>query len=84
MPANSNQAPGTEPAEAADDGELATFDPNRFMYGMIGMYSLPPVVGLFMGAAGIWWLLGRRTGEWFAFAAHLREEHRRLKEEFQQ
>lgn len=52
----------------------------NFVFGMMAFYGFPLVMGLFLGTAGVWGLLNRKTGEWFHFAAQIRLEHRQLKE----
>lgn len=55
----------------------------NFAYGIFAVYVVPLLAGLLLGAGGIWSLLSRKTGEWFAFAAQIRWEHRQARQQFQ-
>jgi serine/threonine protein kinase len=59
------------------------FQAQNFVFGMVAMYAVPVLAGLLMGVTGIWSLLSRKAGEWFAFAAQIRWEHRQMREQFQ-
>ena len=63
--------------------EASPFPARNFIYGMFAMYALPLLVGILFGAVGIWSLVTRKAGEWFAFAIQIRAEHRHMKEQFQ-
>lgn len=63
--------------------EGSPFPVKNFVWGMMAFYAFPLVMGLLLGAAGLWGLLNRKSGEWFHFAAQIRLEHRQLKEQFQ-
>ena len=63
--------------------EEMPFPARNFIYGMFAMYALPLLVGVLLGAAGIWSLVNRKAGEWFAFAIQIRTEHRHMREQFQ-
>ena len=74
------QAKTTEPADAENN---PPFQAQNFVFGMVAMYAVPVLAALLMGVTGIWALLSRKAGEWFAFAAQIRLEHRFMKEQFQ-
>ena len=69
-----------QPTEAEN---APAFQTQNFVFGMVAMYSVPILAGLLMGVTGIWALLSRKAGEWFAFAAQIRWEHRQMREQFQ-
>ncbi len=81
-PSKQAKAEQTKNGAAGTAEEGIPFSPRNFMYGMFAMYALPLVVGLLLGVAGIWSLVTRKAGEWFAFAAQIRLEHRFMKEQF--
>jgi hypothetical protein len=72
-----NASPGSPPPAAPP----ASFNPQRFIFGMLGMYLLPGLFGLALGGTALWSLLSRETGAWFSFAWRIRDEHRRLRHE---
>ena len=69
-------------AAQADGREVAPLPLQNFMYGMVAMYGVPLLAGLLLGIAGIWSLVSRKAGEWFAFAAQIRWEHRQMRAQF--
>jgi serine/threonine protein kinase len=77
-PAEKAQQPG---ADVQSDGNIGTFDPRRFIYGMVGMYMLPGLFGLLLGIAALWSLLTHESAAWFRLAKSIRDEHRLLRHE---
>jgi serine/threonine protein kinase len=77
------QAEQAKDGSASQDEAELPFPLRNFVYGMFALYALPLLLGLLLGAAGIWSLVTRQASEWFAFATQIRLEHRFLKEQFQ-
>ena len=76
--------PAVPPSGAKQPAEPEIpFQAGRFIMAMFGFYALPLIMGAFLGGAGLWSLLSRKTAEWFRFAAQIREEHRLLREQLQ-
>ena len=60
---------------------IQVFDPRNFIYAMAGFYGLPFVVALVLWGTALWNLLSKSTAAWFRFAAEIRAEHRRVREQ---
>jgi hypothetical protein len=73
--------PPSEPAKNPDGSTHDVLDPRNFIYAMAGFYGLPFVVALVLWGTALWNLLSKSTAAWFRFAAEIRAEHRRVREQ---
>jgi|GEM_PF-6976994 len=67
---------------SSSDGNPPPIKARNFILAVMAMYAVPVIVGIVLHGTALWALLTRRTAAWFRLAREIREEHRRVREEW--